>query len=133
MSGDTPMFDSLLEREFFEIASANKIELVRGPRALPGKPDFQVRGTRTLIFLHGCYWHRHRCAKGSRVPRTNLTHWNSVFSRQVRRDDNVLYKLKARGWTVNVIWECEVQSLREESLLAKISIQESDLTPRLVE
>ena len=122
MTRNSLTFDSRLEREFFDIAQENGVILDRGSTGLPGKPDFQVHGTQTLIFLHGCYWHRHRCVKGSRVPRTNLTHWNSVFSRQVRRDNNVLYRLRSLGWTVNIIWECEVYSLREEALLAKISV-----------
>lgn len=76
---------------------------------LPGKPDLVFAARRKIIFVHGCFWHGHRCPRGARSPKTNAEYWRSKISRNVRRDAQHLSALKAAGWRVLTIWECETK------------------------
>jgi DNA mismatch endonuclease (patch repair protein) len=79
--------------------------------SLPGSPDFVLDGTRKIIFVHGCFWHRHGCDKSS-TPRTNRDYWIPKFARNVKRDRKVVAQLKRRGWLVLVLWECKLSDGR---------------------
>ncbi len=76
---------------------------------LPGKPDLVFPGRRKAIFVHGCFWHGHDCARGSRQPRQNADYWRNKIERNVARDASSLAALTALGWQVLVIWECEMK------------------------
>ena len=74
---------------------------------LPGKPDIVFPRLGKVVFVHGCFWHQHRrCRKGS-MPQSNTEFWRSKLQRNVQRDAENLVALKAIGWKVLVIWECE--------------------------
>ena len=74
---------------------------------LPGKPDITLPKHKTVIFVHGCFWHRHEnCAK-NRLPKSNVDFWRKKFERNVARDRKALRELRELGWRVEVIWECE--------------------------
>ncbi len=73
---------------------------------LPGRPDLVFTPRRKLIFVHGCFWHFHGC-KLSHVPKSNLTYWQPKLDRNKSRDAANLEKLRASGWDILVIWECE--------------------------
>ena len=82
---------------------------------LPGKPDMVLPKFRCVIFVHGCFWHRHpRCALAT-TPATRPEFWNHKFEQNSARDIKVKALLEAEGWTVLVIWECETRS--EDSLI----------------
>ncbi len=74
---------------------------------LPGSPDFLIHGTKKVIFVHGCFWHRHGCKKSS-TPKTNTDFWIRKFARNVRRDRTVVARLKKTGWSVLTLWECKL-------------------------
>lgn len=76
---------------------------------LPGKPDIVLPKYKTVIFVHGCFWHRHKGCKKCTMPSTNSQFWNNKFSLNVKRDKRIMIGLKALGWRVIVIWECEVK------------------------
>lgn len=78
-------------------------------RDLPGAPDVAYIGRRKAIFMHGCFWHGHDCKRGARAPRTNSAYWSAKIDRNRRRDRANVAALKARGWEVCVIWECEMR------------------------
>jgi len=81
------------------------------PSNLPGRPDFVFRRARLAIFVHGCFWHRHGCRKGSsRLPRANREYWKVKFRLNVQRDQRKMEALLAKGWFVLVIWECEIKN-----------------------
>lgn len=90
-------------------------------RGLPGTPDLVFPKYRTVIFVHGCFWHRHDgCPKAS-VPKTRTEFWQAKFDRNVARDQAAVEALEEGGWRVIVIWECEtrdVQALRERLVAA---------------
>ena len=83
-------------------------------RDLPGKPDIALAGRRLAIFVHGCFWHGHDCARGARVPKANRDYWIAKVARNRARDTAALAALAAAGWRVETVWECE---LREASAL----------------
>lgn len=73
---------------------------------LPGKPDLLLPRHRKVIFVHGCYWHMHRCKYGRVVPKTNTEFWQNKRQGNVDRDRRNLRKLRALGWKPLVLWEC---------------------------
>jgi len=75
---------------------------------LPGRPDIVLPRHTTVIFVHGCFWHGHTCAKGRR-PKSNQTFWDAKLDRNVERDREAYAQLAASGWEVGVIWECETK------------------------
>jgi DNA mismatch endonuclease (patch repair protein) len=91
---------------------------------LPGKPDIVMPGRRLALFVHGCFWHGHDCARGSRVPKQNRDYWVDKVKRNRARDVNSREALAALGWQVETIWECDLKdaaalAARLEALLAR--------------
>jgi DNA mismatch endonuclease (patch repair protein) len=78
--------------------------------ALPGKPDLVFAGRRKVIFVHGCFWHGHACARGARVPVNNRDYWVGKVARNRTRDRKTLRRLRADDWQVLVVWECETKN-----------------------
>jgi DNA mismatch endonuclease (patch repair protein) len=88
---------------------------------LPGKPDIILPRYNTAIFVHGCFWHGCPTCRHAKIrPATNTGYWNRKLDRTIERDKENQRKLKALGWRVLVIWECETKKSNEESLLKKI-------------
>jgi len=77
---------------------------------LPGKPDIVLPGRRLAIFVHGCFWHGHDCARGARVPKTNRDYWVAKVGRNRARDVEAHEALTATGWRVETVWECELKN-----------------------
>lgn len=76
---------------------------------LPGNPDIVMPGRRLALFVHGCFWHGHDCARGSRVPRQNRDYWLAKIGRNRARDEASTAALREQGWRVETIWECEMK------------------------
>lgn len=76
---------------------------------LPGCPDLVFAGRRKVIFVHGCFWHRHDCPYGRPVPATRPEFWQAKFAATTARDSRVLADLAELGWSVLVVWECETR------------------------
>jgi DNA mismatch endonuclease (patch repair protein) len=90
---------------------------------LPGKPDIVMPGRRLVLFVHGCFWHGHDCARGARVPKQNRDYWLGKVARNRARDAASREALVALGWRVETIWECDLKDagalvLRLQALLA---------------
>ena len=81
---------------------------------LPGRPDLAFQGRRKAIFVHGCFWHGHHCARGARQPKANAAYWSAKITRNRARDEKALRDLSAIGYSVLVVWECET---RDEAAL----------------
>ena len=75
---------------------------------LPGKPDLVFPKYKSVIFVHGCYWHRHKGCKDASTPRSNTQFWLTKFKENVQRDKRNTRELEALGWRVLVLWECEL-------------------------
>ena len=75
---------------------------------LPGKPDIVLTRARKAIFVHGCFWHQHEFCRHGRLPKSRLDYWAPKLARNRARDEQIQRELRALGWDVLVIWECEV-------------------------
>jgi DNA mismatch endonuclease, patch repair protein len=90
---------------------------------LPGRPDVYVPAKKIAIFVHGCFWHRHRNCVASTSPKTNVEYWRAKFADNLERDREKSRALRELGYRVFVVWECETR--RSESLaraLAKVKV-----------
>ena len=81
---------------------------------LPGAPDIVLPGRRLAIFVHGCFWHGHDCARGARMPKANRPYWEAKIGRNRARDIEHRAALEAMGWRTVTLWECE---LKDEAAL----------------
>ena len=77
--------------------------------SLPGKPDLVLPKYRTVVFVHGCFWHGHNC-KHFKWPKTRAGFWRKKIEGNIERDRSNKIKLTAAGWTVRTVWECELKS-----------------------
>jgi DNA mismatch endonuclease (patch repair protein) len=77
---------------------------------LPGKPDIVLPKYETVIFVHGCFWHRHPNCRFAYIPKSRVEFWTKKFARNVERHAEVETELTASGWRVVVVWECETKS-----------------------
>lgn len=78
---------------------------------LPGKPDIVLARYNSVIFVHGCFWHRHKDCKNASIPKTKKTFWEEKFKANIERDIKVKNELKSNGWRVLVVWECELTDI----------------------
>jgi DNA mismatch endonuclease, patch repair protein len=78
---------------------------------IPGRPDIVYISRKQAIFVHGCFWHGHGCARGARAPKANAAYWSAKIARNRLRDQWVRDRLKGEGWRTLVIWECELRDL----------------------
>jgi DNA mismatch endonuclease, patch repair protein len=80
----------------------------KNDRRLPGKPDIVLPKYRTVVFVNGCFWHRHEGCSKATTPKTNTGFWLEKFRQTVERDKRKAAELEALGWVVIVVWECEI-------------------------
>jgi len=85
-------------------------------RSLPGTPDIVLPKYKTVIFIHGCYWHRHKDCKYATTPKTRPEFWLSKFERTVELDALHKSSLESIGWHVYVLWECEIEKHFEDTM-----------------
>ena len=85
-------------------------------RTLPGSPDIVLPRHRKAIFVHGCFWHRHTCHRGRSIPVTRTVFWSKKFESNKKRDARVRRQLRAQGWKVAVVWECQTTAARQSTL-----------------
>lgn len=97
-------------------------------RDLPGVPDLVFPGRRKVVFVHGCFWHRHSGCRYAYAPKSNIDFWQKKFSANVRRDKEVEHALRETGWDQLVIWECETSDV--ESLSARLRNYLGDVRAR---
>lgn len=83
-------------------------------RDIPGSPDLVFPSKNKIIFVHGCFWHRHKGCSRCRLPKSRLNFWKPKFKSNVERDKKVRKELRRLGWNVLVIWEC--QTMHKEGL-----------------
>ena len=87
-------------------------------KKLSGSPDIVLAKYKTVIFIHGCFWHGHTCRAGH-LPSSNIDFWVEKINRNKERDNRQIAELQSSGWNVIVIWQCEIKNkkLREERLI----------------
>ncbi|MCL4212729.1 MAG: DNA mismatch endonuclease Vsr [Gemmatimonadales bacterium] len=87
---------------------------------MPGRPDIVLKRWRTVVFVHGCFWHRHRGCRLSYTPKTRVVFWKQKFAENTARDGRVAAQLRRRGWSVRVVWACSITPARIRRLASAI-------------
>lgn len=80
-------------------------------KKLPGCPDIVLAKHKTIIFIHGCFWHRHAGCKYAYIPKSKKAFWGKKFQQNLSRDEMVMKELMNLGWNVHIIWECEIKDI----------------------
>ena len=86
--------------------------------SLPGKPDIVLSKYKTIIFIHGCFWHGHENCEAAKLPSSNIDYWFKKVSSNVTRDMHKQEILRELGWNVIILWECELKSKSREDKLS---------------
>lgn len=89
-------------------------------RRLPGKPDIVLPRYRTVVFVHGCFWHGHPGCSMYTVPKTNVEFWVAKVERNKMRDSAMWRRLEALGWNVVIVWECQLKKAVFEETVARV-------------
>lgn len=82
-------------------------------RSLPGSPDLVFPGRKKVVFVHGCFWHRHENCKLARMPKSRVEFWGEKLNGNKLRDERARQALAELGWEVLTVWECELGDLAE--------------------
>lgn len=90
-------------------------------RYLPGCPDLVFPGRCKVIFVHGCFWHRHYCRKGRSMPRTRIRFWRKKLEGNKRRDEKFRRSLNRKGWSVLTVWECQTSTTKLDRLAMRLA------------
>lgn len=114
ISGKETKLEILLRKFLF----TNGFRFRKNVKDLPGKPDVVLPKYKTVVFIHGCFWHGHTCKRGT-LPTTNTEFWKNKIDGNIKRDKRDVVELEKQGWKVIVIWQCEIRSieLRKERFL----------------
>jgi DNA mismatch endonuclease (patch repair protein) len=95
-------------------------------RDLPGSPDVVLPRFRTVIFVHGCFWHRHPDCRYTTTPKTRQEYWLPKFAANIERDLRKEAQLQALGWRVLLVWECETKQREELTLRLRRELKLSE-------
>ena len=90
-------------------------------KTLPGKPDIVLPKYKTVIFIHGCFWHGHKECKYYIVPKTRTEWWLQKINGNIANDEKAVKALKKNGWKIITIWECDLKPAKVEKTLKAIS------------
>ncbi|MBW5284476.1 very short patch repair endonuclease [Burkholderia gladioli] len=88
------------------------------PSSLPGSPDIALTKCKKAVFVHGCFWHGHTNCPKARLPKSNVDYWRTKISGNMERDARKLRELKSLGWSVLVVWQCELRD--QDKLVCRI-------------
>jgi DNA mismatch endonuclease (patch repair protein) len=103
---------------------------------LPAHPDIVLPKHKTVVLVHGCFWHRHKACRTFSMPKSRKSFWKDKFDNNVRRDKKNKCELRKLGWNVIVLWECEVIKHPEKiakRLLNKLTLQREDLRTGIIQ
>ena len=90
-------------------------------KRLPGRPDIVLPKYRSVVFVHGCFWHGHKGCPTSHIPETNTEFWTAKIARNQERDQEVWRKLEAKGWSVIIVWECQLKKANLEETIDRVA------------
>jgi len=107
----------MLVRKFL---NANGFRYSLHNKKLPGKPDIVLNKYKTVIFIHGCFWHGHKNCKYFVVPKTRTQWWVDKINRNKANDEKAVKALRKDGWKVITVWECALKPLRAAGTLLKL-------------
>lgn len=108
----------LLVRQYFHMMG---LRFRLHAKTMPGKPDIVLRKYRTVIFIHGCFWHGHKGCRYFVVPKTNKDFWMAKIEGNKVRDKEAIKSLKKQNWKVIEIWECQLKPYTKDKTLDRIT------------
>ena len=100
---------------FFSIKKISSAS--QASKRYPGRPDVVLPKYKTAVFVHGCFWHLHEGCKYAKMPKSNVEYWEEKLYKNRERDARNQEELKAMGWTVLTVWECELKKDKREETL----------------
>ena len=89
-------------------------------KRLPASPDIVLPQYKTVVFVHGCFWHGHEGCSKYTIPKTNTDFWVAKVSRNKERDQETWRQLEAKGWSVIIVWECELKKARFQDTVDRV-------------
>ena len=89
----------------------------KNDKRYPGSPDIVLPKYKTMVFVHGCFWHLHDGCKYARMPKSNVEYWKKKLYRNRERDERNQKELEELGWKVITVWECELKKEKREHTL----------------
>lgn len=92
-------------------------------KRLPGTPDIVLPKYRTVIFVHGCFWHGHKDCKNGNTPKSNTAFWIAKITRNQQRDQEVWRQLEAKGWSVIIVWECQLKKAVFDETIRRVEAE----------
>ncbi len=104
----------MLVRKFLH---ANGFRYKLHDKSLPGKPDIVLPKYRTVIFVHGCFWHGHTNCRYFVVPKTRTLWWTEKINLNISNDEKAIKALKKDGWKIRIVWECDLKPAKVEKTL----------------
>jgi DNA mismatch endonuclease (patch repair protein) len=108
--------DTSIELKVRKWLFAQGFRFRKNVKKLPGHPDVVLKKYNTVIFIHGCFWHRHENCKDATVPKTRVEFWTDKFQRNIDNDKKAVDELERLGWNVIVAWQCEIERSFEETM-----------------
>lgn len=112
--------DTSIELEVRRYLFSKGYRFRKNDKRYPGKPDIVLPKYKTVIFIHGCFWHRHAFCKRASTPSTNVEFWLNKFEQNVANDKKHYEELEKMGWHVIVIWECELTKKLFEDTMQRV-------------
>ena len=105
ISGKETKYEILVRKFLFEKGFRYR----KNDKRLPGRPDIVLPKYKTIIFVHGCFWHGHHC-KAGKLPETNKEFWENKINSNIERDKKNQNKLEKLGWKIIIVWQCELRN-----------------------
>lgn len=99
-------------------------------KVLPGRPDIVLPKYKTVIFVHGCFWHRHPGCKYAYTPKSRIDFWENKFAANVKRDRSKRQLLESLGWKVLTVWECETSDIKALDALSTSILADKNSSKR---
>ena len=96
----------------------------KNDKRYPGKPDIVLPKYRTMIFVHGCFWHGHENCKAATLPKTNTDFWKKKILENIARDQKNIETLREEGWNVITIWQCEIKNRNKRKERLELLLEE---------
>ena len=101
--------DTSIEVKLRKALFAKRLRYRKNVTGMIGKPDIVLPKYKTVIFINGCFWHRHKNCKYASMPKTRTVYWKEKFKRNIQRDKSQTEELIKAGWNVLIVWECELK------------------------
>ena len=98
------------ENKVAHLLQVLKVKYRRNVRSLPGEPDFLVTSAKTVVFVHGCFWHKHSNCNRAKLPKSNRSFWKRKIEGNRKRDERIARLLRKEGWHVITVWQCALRN-----------------------